>query len=124
VFKPLGVDWRVGFGLISAFAAREVFVSSLAIVFNIEGEDSAQTTGLLQAMREATFEDGSKIFTVASVVGILIFFMIALQCISTVGILKREAGSWTPALLQLGLSNLFGYGLAVLVVSALKSLGY
>ncbi len=124
VFKPLGVDWRVGFGLISAFAAREVFVSSLAIVFNIEGEDDAQTEGLLEAMRGATFPDGSKIFTVASVVGILIFFMIALQCISTVGILKREAGSWTPALLQLFLSNLLAYGLAVIVVNTLKSMGF
>ncbi|MBC7741929.1 MAG: ferrous iron transporter B [Bdellovibrionaceae bacterium] len=123
VFKPLGVDWRVGFGLISAFAAREVFVSALALVFNIEGENEVQTKGLQTAMREATFPDGTKIFTVATVVGILIFFMIALQCISTVGILKREAGSWTPALLQLILSNIFAYGLAVVVVNVLKSFG-
>ncbi|MEK6629010.1 MAG: ferrous iron transporter B, partial [Bdellovibrionota bacterium] len=64
------------------------------------------------------------IFTTASVVGILIFFMIALQCTSTVGILKREMGSWKPALLQLFLSNLVAYGLAVTVVSILKSFGY
>ncbi len=124
VFKPLGVDWRVGFGLISAFAAREVFVSSLALVFNIEGEDEVRSQGLQVAMRDATFPDGSKIFTVASVVGILIFFMIALQCISTVSILRRETGSWTPALLQLFVSNLFGYGLAVAAVQGLRAMGY
>ncbi|MBC7419764.1 MAG: ferrous iron transporter B [Bdellovibrio sp.] len=123
VFKPLGVDWRVGFGLISAFAAREVFVSSLALVFNIEAKDEAQTKGLLNAMREATFADGSKVFTVASVTGILIFFMIALQCISTVSILKRETGSWRPAILQLVISNLVAYSLAALVVNALKAFG-
>ncbi len=124
VFRPMGLDWRVGFGLISAFAAREVFVSALAIVFNVDGTDEAQTEGLLKAMREATFADGSPIFTIASVTGIFIFFIIALQCISTVGILKREAGSWTPALLQLFLSNIFAYVLAVIAVNSLKAFGY
>lgn len=123
IFKPLGVDWRVGFGIISAFAAREVFVSALVLVFNVEGDGDAQTEGLLKVMHEATFEDGSKIFTVASVVGILIFFSIALQCISTFAILRREAGAWTPAILQLVVSNLVAYALAVIVVQTLKSFG-
>jgi ferrous iron transport protein B len=124
VFKPMGVDWRVGFGIISAFAAREVFVSSLALMFNIEGDEETQTEGLLLAMRSAKFPDGSSIFTTASVVGILIFFMIALQCTSTVGIMRREMGSWKPALMQLFLSNIVAYCLAVVVVYGLKSLGY
>lgn len=123
VFRPMGVDWRVGFGLISAFAAREVFVSSLALMFNVEASEEAQTQGLITAMRSATFPDGQPIFTTASVVGILLFFMIALQCTSTVGILKREMGSWPPVLMQLVFSNLFAYVLAVSVVFALKNLG-
>lgn len=124
VFKPLGLDWRVGFGLISAFAAREVFVSALVLVFNVEGDGEAQTNSLIKSMHEATFADGSKIFTVASVMGIFVFFSIALQCISTFAILRRESGSWTPALLQLFISNLVAYGLAVLVVQSLKFLGF
>lgn len=125
VFEPMGVDWRVGFGLISAFAAREVFVSSLALMFNVDsGAEEAQTQGLIAAMRSATFPDGRPIFTTASVTGILIFFMIALQCTSTVGILKREMGSWPPVMMQLVFSNLFAYGLAVAVVSVLKNFGY
>lgn len=124
IFKPMGVDWRVGFGLISAFAAREVFVSSLALMFNVEANDEAQTRGLISAMKNATFPDGMPIFTTASVVGILIFFMIALQCTSTVGILKREMGSWKPVLMQLVFSNLFAYGLAVSAVYILKRFGY
>jgi ferrous iron transport protein B len=124
IFKPMGVDWRVGFGLISAFAAREVFVSALALMFNVTDEDEAvQTQGLIGAMKNAKFEDGTPIFTVASISGILIFFMIALQCTSTVGILKREMGSWKPALMQLFFSNLVAYGLAVTVVFTLKHFG-
>ncbi len=125
VFKPMGVDWRVGFGIISAFAAREVFVSSLALMFNVEDEqEETQNQSLITAMKEAQFADGTPIFTVASVVGILIFFMIALQCTSTVAILKREMGSWRPALTQLVLSNVVAYTLAVIVVKALQSFGY
>lgn len=119
-FKPLGLDWRGGFALISAFAAREVFVSALALAYNIEGEEEEQTAGLMNAMRESTFPDGTKIFTTATVVGIFIFFTIALQCISTVGILRREAGSWTPAILQLVLSNVVAYILAAGAVALLS----
>lgn len=125
VFKPMGLDWRVGFGLISAFAAREVFVSSLALMFNVESsaEDVNPNQGLTEAMKNASFPDGSKIFTTATVAGVLIFFMIALQCTSTVGILRRETGSWTPALMQLFLSNLVAYLLAVAVVHFLQHFG-
>lgn len=125
IFRPMGVDWRVGFGLISAFAAREVFVSSLSLMYNVDAGDNedAQTKSLLTTMKKASFEDGTLIFTPASVTGILIFFMIALQCTSTVGILRREAGSWKPALLQLGFSNLVAYCLAVSVVFVLHQFG-
>jgi ferrous iron transport protein B len=127
VFEPLGVDWRVGFGILSAFAAREVFVSAMAIVFHIEGEDDEQTTGLLEKMKTAKFESGpyidQPIFTVASCVGILIFFMIALQCLSTFAILKKESGM-TLAMAQLISSNVVAYALAVSAVQILKNLGH
>jgi ferrous iron transport protein B len=125
IFKPMGVDWRVGFGLISAFAAREVFVSAMALTFNIESnEEEAQTEGLLEAMSKASFPDGTPIFTTATVVGLFLFFMIALQCTSTVGILRREMGSWKPALLQLFLSNFVAYNVAVVAVNFLRFLGF
>ena len=123
VFKPLGLDWRGGFGLISAFAAREVFVSSLALVYNIEADGDAQTEGLLQAMREAKFPDGELIFKTSTVVGLFIFFIIALQCISTFAILKKESGSWKVAFSQLFLSNLLAYVIAVVVVQSLRAFG-
>jgi ferrous iron transport protein B len=124
VLEPMGVDWRVGVGLISAFAAREVFVSTLAVVFHIteENEESLQAS-LLQQMREATFPDGTAIFTVASVVGLILFFMIALQCVATVGVARREFGSWRWALTQLVVFNAVAYVFAVVAVQGLRLLG-
>lgn len=110
IFTPLGADWRVGFAIISSFAAREVFVSALALMLSVESADEADS--VLAAMRAASFADGRPLFTTASAVSLLIFFMIALQCTSTVGVLKKEMGSWPPALLHLLFSNVFAYALA------------
>ncbi len=123
LFRPMGVDWRVGVGLISAFAAREVFVSSLAVMFNVDGEEDAQREGLIKTMSEATFSTGEKIFTVASVVGLLLFFMIALQCMSTVAIQIKENSTWHLAILQLVVFNVGAYAIAVAVVQGLRSIG-
>lgn len=125
VFKPMGVDWRVGVGLISAFAAREVFVSSMAVVFNIsdDNESSAQQS-LLTQMKTAVNSEGQKVFTVASVTGLLIFFMIALQCMSTFAVAQRETGSLKFALTQLIVFNGVAYALSVTVVQALRAAGY
>lgn len=124
VFAPMGVDWRVGIGLISAFAAREVFVSSLAVVFSVadDNEDSMRDS-LVARMTEAKLADGSPLFTVASVTGLIVFFIIALQCLSTTAVASRETGSWKFALLQLVAFNLAAYLAAVGVVHGLRALG-
>lgn len=120
VFKPMGVDWRVGVGILSAFAAREVFVSTMAIIFSVTGPEDLQEEGLLAAMSDAKFPDGAPIFTAASVVGLIVFFMIALQCMSTVAVSVKENGSWKYALTQLIAFNVLGYISAVLVVQLLS----
>lgn len=117
IFKPMGVDWRVGVGLLSAFAAREVFVSSMAVMFNVTAEDEdGQLNGVLTAMQQATFADGSMIFTFGSVLGLILFFMVALQCMSTVAMSVRENHSVKFAVTQLVAFNLLAYVLAVTVV--------
>lgn len=123
LFKPLGLDGRVGFAYVASFAAREVFVSSLALSLNAQVDDEENTTPILDKMKEAKFADGSPIFTVASVAGIFIFFMIAMQCLTTVGVLKKENGSWLWTGLQLVGSNAVAYLLAVIVVQSLKAFG-
>lgn len=124
IVKPMGVDWRVGVGLISAFAAREVFVSSLAVTFNItdDNAESAQQS-LLTQMQTAVNSQGEKVFTIASVVGLLIFFMIALQCMSTFAVSAREMGSFKFAVAQLVVFNVGAYALAVAAYQGLKAVG-
>lgn len=124
VFHPMGVDWRVGIGLVSAFAAREVFVSSMAVVFAAASDDEGtQQKNLLQTMSTAVNSRGEKIFTVSSVLGLIIFFMIALQCMSTVAMAYKESNSLMFATVQLVSFNLVAYGLAVGIVQGLRLLG-
>ena len=124
LFHPMGLDWRVGLGMMSAFVAREVFVSALAVIFNIAGVDEASLQdSLLHKMREATLASGAPLFTTASITGLLIFFMVALQCLSTTSVTWREMGSAKYAIVQLVILNSLAYILAVLSVQALHALG-
>jgi ferrous iron transport protein B len=122
IFKPMGVDWRVGVGLLAAFAAREVFVASLAVVLNVaevEDEDSMRAN-IIADMKHATFSDGTPVFTMASVAALLVFFMIALQCISTSAVALKEMGSWKFAWAQLIGLNIIAYALAVMTYQILS----
>jgi ferrous iron transport protein B len=121
---PMGADWRVGVGLISAFAAREVFVSSMAIVFHVDGDDQSQQDGLLEQMRSATFAGTDRlIFTPSSIVGLIVFFFFSLQCMSTVAVVRKETGSWGIAGLQLAFYTGLGYMISVAVVQGLRAIG-
>ena len=122
--KPMGIDWRVGVGLIAAFAAREVFVSTMAIVFHVADTEETRQAGLLESMRAATFEESSqKVFTTSSVIGLIIFFFFSLQCLSTVSVVRSETGSWRMAGLQLLFYTGLGYVLSTATVQGLRLLG-
>jgi ferrous iron transport protein B len=122
--RPMGVDWRVGVGLISAFAAREVFVSSLAIVFHVTGDEDAQSEELLQQMRTAKIAGADQpVFTTASVIGLIVFFFFSLQCMSTVAVVRKEANSSRFAALQLLFYTGLGYLASVATVQALRFAG-
>ena len=125
IFRPMGVDWRVGVGLISASAAREVFVSAMAIVFHVDGEDDeSQSSGLLAAMRTATFAGTDQpVFTPASMVGLIVFFFFSLQCVATVAVVRRETNSWRFAAIQLVFYTGLGYAAAVATVQGLRLVG-
>jgi len=114
IFTPMGVDWRVGVGLISAFAAREVFASSLAVIFNVTADDDeTMQSGLLDSMTNAKNSQGNLIFTTGSVIGLLVFVMIALQCTSTTAIVIRETGKVSWAVIQVLAYNVLAYVLAI-----------
>lgn len=123
--RPMGVDWRVGVGLISAFAAREVFVSTMAIVFHVaEAPEARQQNSLLENMRVATFSSSSqRIFTTSSILGLIVFFFFSLQCLSTVSVVHSETNSWRFAGLQLLFYTGIGYVLSAGLVVSLRALG-
>jgi ferrous iron transport protein B len=121
---PMGIDWRVGVGLISAFAAREVFVSTMAIVFHVGGDQESQQAGLLENMRAATFSGtNQKIFTTSTIIGLIVFFFFSLQCLSTVSVVRSETNSWRLAGLQLLFYTGIGYLLSSAVVMSLRLFG-
>lgn len=90
VLQPLGFDWRIGIGLVASLAAREVFVSTMSIVYHVGGEEE----GVVEAMRAATWPDGSLIYTPVTCLALLVFYVYALQCLSTVAVARRETGGW------------------------------
>ncbi len=100
VIKPLGYDWKIGIAIITSFAAREVFVGTLATIYSVEDPEDEGT--ITQRMDVATFSDtGAKVFTLATGVSLLLFYAIAMQCAATVAIVRRETNSWKWTLIQL-----------------------
>lgn len=115
IWAPMGVDWRVGFALLLSFAAREVFVSALAVVFAID----AASPYLLTTLAQATLPSGEILFSLPTIIGLVLFFMISMQCVSTIAVAKQEIGGWKyPALITAGYIGL-GYVAAVVTVQLL-----
>jgi ferrous iron transport protein B len=125
ILKPLGWDWRIGVSLISAFAAREVFVSAMAITMSVtEDPDQNIQNSLLNSMRHAKLGLTDKpLFTTASTVALIIYFMFAMQCLSTVVVSRKETGSWRIPLMQIVLYTIMAYVMAFVVYSGLKMIG-
>jgi ferrous iron transport protein B len=121
VMRPLDLDWRVGVALIGAFAAREVFVATLAIILHAGPVDDESTGALVDAMRSAKHADGRPLFTVPSTAGLLVFFLIALQCLATVAVCRKESGSWRLPIAQVVAFIGLAYLASASTVQALKA---
>ena len=125
VFAPLGYDWQLTVGVLSSFAAREVFVSTMAVL--IAGQDEADATadaGLFDRIRNAKRDDlATPVFTPATCASLLVFFVLAMQCLPTLAVTRRETGSWKWAGLQLGYMSLVAYGFAFVTYQGLTLLG-
>lgn len=91
VIRPLGYDWKIGIALITSFAAREVFVGTMATLYSV---DENNTTTLQEKMENATRPDGTKVYTLATAMSLIIFYVLAMQCMSTLAVVKRETKSW------------------------------
>ena len=99
--KPLGYDWKIGIGLIASFAAREVFIGTLATIYSVENDDEDITTIKEKMAAEINHETGEKRFNFATGMSLLLFYAFAMQCMATLAIVKRETKSWKWAIVQL-----------------------
>jgi ferrous iron transport protein B len=108
VIKPLGYDWKIGIGLVASFAAREVFVGTLATIYSVGSATENESIDTIKTkMSNEIYDDGSKVFTFASGISLLLFYAFAMQCMSTLAIVKRETKSWKWPMIQLiGMSTI------------------
>lgn len=125
VMKPLGMDWRIGVSLIATFAAREVFVSSLALILkDTDSDESELQKSIINQMNQAKVDSsGEKLFTTSTAIGLIVFFVFALQCISTIAIIKKETGGWKIPIIQVITFTSVAYLLTFIVVNGLKLMG-
>ena len=116
--KPLGYDWKIGIALITSFAAREVFVGTMATLYSVE-EDNGETS-LRQKMSAAVRTDGTKVYTLASGLSLMVFYVLAMQCMSTLAVVKRETRTWKWPIVQLVYMTVLAYVMSLLVYQLFK----
>ncbi|HLP00434.1 MAG TPA: ferrous iron transport protein B [Opitutaceae bacterium] len=123
VIQPLGYDWKIGVGIISSFAAREVFVGTMSIIYAVEnGEED--TDSLRDRMLAETRPDGSPVYTPLVVFGLMVFYVLAMQCLPTSAVVRRETGSWKWPLFQLAYMTALAWSAAFLVYQGGRLLGF
>jgi ferrous iron transport protein B len=123
LIRPIGFDWQIGIGLISSFAAREVFVSTMGVVFNAES-DGEDTKTLQHALGAARWPDGRQLFTPLVCVTLMIFYVFAMQCMSTIAVVRRETNSWRWPIFQTAYMTGAAWLISFVVYQAGTALGY
>ena len=116
--RPLGYDWKIGIAIVSSFAAREVFVGTLATIYSV-GNDKVETITNRMA-KEVDVRSGKPLFNFASGISLLLFYAFAMQCMSTLAIVKRETNSWKWPIYQLVIMSAFAYIVALIAFQVLK----
>jgi ferrous iron transport protein B len=117
VIEPLGFDWKIGIALITSFAAREVFVGTMATLYSVEETDN---TTLRQKMQADTYSDGRKVYTLPAAFSLMVFYVLAMQCMSTLAVVKRETRSWKWPIFQFLYMTGLAYLMSLLVYQIFK----
>lgn len=110
---PLGFDWKIGIALVTSFAAREVFVGTMATLYSVEETDD--NVSLREKMNSAVRPDGTKVYTLPTALSLMVFYVLAMQCMTTVAIVKRETKTWKWALIQVGYMTALAYIMSFVV---------
>ncbi|MCA1593313.1 MAG: ferrous iron transport protein B [Acidobacteria bacterium] len=120
---PLGFDWKMGIGLIASFAARETLVSTLSIVYNVGADGKEDSPSLIEAVRDAKRPDGTPAWTPLVAVSMMVFFVLACQCMSTLAVVRRETNSWRWPIFMLGYMFVLAYVASFLTYQGGRLLG-
>ena len=115
---PLGYDWKMGVGILSSFAAREVFVGTMSTLYSLDDEAEEQT--VIEKMKADVKPNGEKVFNFATGISILIFYAFAMQCISTIAVVYRETKSWKWTVIQLVFMSGLAYFVSMIAYQILK----
>ncbi len=109
VISPLGFDWKIGVAIIASFAAREVLVSTLSIIYNVGPDENEESPTLINAIRNAKKSDGTKVWTPLTALSLMVFFVLAMQCMSTLAVVRRETNSWAWVIFMFGYMTVIAY---------------
>ena len=122
--RPLGFDWKIGVALIASFAAREVLVSTLSIIYNVGKDENEESETLISAIRNAKDDSGRIVWTPLTALTLMVFFVLAMQCMSTVAIVRRETNSWSWTLFMVGYMTALAYIAALITYQGGRLLGF
>ncbi len=124
VIEPLGFDWKIGVALIASFAAREVLVSTLSIIYNVESDATEESPSLINAVKNAKKADGTKAWTPLTALTLMVFFVLAMQCMSTVAVVRRETNSWSWTIFMVAYMTALAYFASFLTFQIGRFLGF
>jgi ferrous iron transport protein B len=124
--RPLGFDWKIGIGIISSFAAREVFVSTMSIVYNVAqgADEDTHTRDLAAVLKQQKRPDGAPVYTALTGITLMVFYVLALQCVSTVAVVRRETNSWKWPIFQWVYMGVLAWVLAFFTYQGGRLLGF
>jgi ferrous iron transport protein B len=117
VIAPLGFDWKMGIAIVTSFAAREVFVGTMATLYSVETSDNSSLTEKLSAAKRS---DGTPVYSFAAALSLMIFYVLAMQCMSTLAVVKRETASWKWPTIQFFMMTGLAYLMSWMVYAVLK----
>ncbi|NNE99586.1 MAG: ferrous iron transport protein B [Pyrinomonadaceae bacterium] len=124
VIKPLGFDWKIGVAIIASFAAREVLVSTLSIIYNVGEDADEKDPTLIKAIQNAKKADGSPVWTPLTALSLMVFFVLAMQCMSTLAVVRRETNSWSWVIFMFGYMTVLAYVASLITYQGGKLLGF
>ena len=116
----MGYDWKIGIGIVASFAAREVFVGTLATIYSVGNVSEDDDKTIKNRMANEVHANGDKVFTLASGISLLLFYAFAMQCMSTLAIVKRETNTWKWPMIQLFGMSFIAYVVALIAFQILN----